>query len=276
MTTLLIGGLGYVGRRLQTHLEDFMIADTIKHKSSNYLQWDITQLLPFISSDIDNVVHLAAITGFNVCQKIPQKAYDVNVNGTRNVLELCRLNDVERLVFASTCALYRSDNGQVYSTTKRRGEELCLEASGKYGFQASILRFANIYGLGFPNKKTVTIVHKFLLQALLNQNLTVYGGDQVRDFVNLDDVCEAIKYCLGNEVQGIRYVGTGHQTSIMELAYTIKEIFREEYDREVTIAKIEKDIHEEQGVVPSEHFDWGWKAKIGLKDGLKQILAKLS
>ena len=248
--------------------------DRLTSPDAYSIQHDITQPLPFIG-EIDGVVHLAAITGFDTCERLERIAYDVNVTGTENVLEFCRQNDVEKLVMASTCALYRTQDDKVYSKTKRLGEATCLDYAKKYGLGVSILRFANIYGLGFPYKRGLTIVHKFLLQALLNQNLTVYGGDQLRDFVNLDDVCEAIKYCLDNEVNGIRYVGTGKETTILDLAYTIHDIFREDYGREVNIAIVDKDIHEEEGVIPAEHFDWTWKAHIGLKDGLRQLLAKL-
>jgi len=145
-----------------------------------------------------------------------------------------------------------------------------------YGITTSILRFTNIYGLGFPYKQSITIVHKFLLQALLNQTLTVYGGSQERDFVNVHDVCNAIDYCLNDIVEGTRYVGSGQLISILDFAKLIRQIFHDLYGRDVTIAVIEKELSEEQYEVPDEHMNWNWKPRITLEEGIKQILNQLN
>jgi len=277
LATLVTGSQGFIARRLLSRfLLNYIPLDIQPEhhqNSSRYIQHDIRKPLPEIS-EVENIVHLAAIAGFKACDENRSLAWQVNVEGTRNICEFARRMDVEKLIFASTCGCYR--NKKYYAVTKLEGEKIVSEYSEKYGFDASILRFANIYGLGFPYKKTVTALHKFLLQALMNQPITVYGGNQKRDFIYIDDVCRAILYCLNNEVQGIRYVGTRKFTSILELARIIQEIFKHDYNRHVTIVRlVDDETREEQWNIPDKHHDWQWKARTKLKIGIRNILSKL-
>jgi len=277
LATLVTGSQGFIARRLLSRfLLNYIPLDIQPEhhqNSSRYIQHDIRKPLPELS-DIENVVHLAAITGFKACDENRNLAWQINVEGTRNVCEFARRADVEKLIFASTCGCYR--NKKYYAVTKLEGEKIVSEYSEKYGFNTSILRFANIYGPGFPYKKTVTALHKFLLQALMNEPLTVYGGNQKRDFIYIDDVCRAILYSLNNEVQGIRYVGTRKFILILELARLIQEIFKHDYNRHVTIARLVDDkIKGERWNIPNEHHNWDWKARIKLKIGIRNILSRL-
>jgi len=277
LATLVTGSQGFIARRLLSRfLLNYIPLDIQPEhhqNSSRYIQHDIRKPLPEIS-EVENVVHLAAIPGFKACDENRSLAWQVNVEGTRNICEFARRMDVEKLIFASTCGCYR--NKKYYAVTKLEGEQIVSEYSRKYGFDASILRFANIYGLGFPYKKTVTALHKFLLQALMNQPITVYGGNQKRDFIYIDDVCRAILYCLNNEVQEIRYVGTRKFTTILELANLIKAIFKHDFNRGVVVNRvIDEEIKEKEWTVPKEHYNWNWKARVRLKQGIRNILSKL-
>jgi len=110
----------------------------------------------------------------------------------------------------------------------------------------------------------------------MNQPITVYGGNQKRDFIYIDDVCRAILYCLNNEVQEIRYVGTRKFTTILELANLIKAIFKHDFNRGVVVNRvIDEEIKEKEWTVPKEHYNWNWKARVRLKQGIRNILSKL-
>ncbi|MHA1268111.1 MAG: NAD-dependent epimerase/dehydratase family protein [Candidatus Helarchaeota archaeon] len=88
------------------------------HSKSRYIQHDIRKPLPEIS-EVENVVHLAAIPGFKACDENRSLAWQVNVEGTRNICEFARRMDVEKLIFASTCGCYR--NKKYYAVTKLEG-----------------------------------------------------------------------------------------------------------------------------------------------------------
>lgn len=271
MTTLITGSEGFIGSQLQ--LPDSIGLDI---KSSADIVHDIRFPLPRIEN-IDSVVHLAAMTGIQECAQNKKMAYATNVAGTWNVLNFCRENDVEHLVFASSAAIYR--NQSYYAVLKHTAEFEILKHCRTYGTTASLLRIANVYGLGFPRKPKLTVIHKFILQALLGQELTIYGdGEQIRDFVNVEDVCQAIEFCLNHKIHGIKYVGTQQFTTINELADLITEQMKQLYNREVhRVHLAQKNEPPFKLEIPEEHlFGELWQPDISLVEGIREILLKLS
>lgn len=279
METIITGGLGYVARRLTPMLQNPTILDCRDEPIDfpyNYIQHDITKPLQKLKL-IDAVIHLAAITGNEDCSKNPVKARKVNVEGTRNMLEFCRKNDVEQFVFASTCGIYRSKN-PIYMNTKYQGEQLCKEYTENYGLKTSILRFANIYGPGFLYKKKLTVIHKFVLQALLDYPLTVVGnGLQLRDFVYVDDVCQAILYALEHKTSGIRYVGWNDNISIGDLADFISTVMDIFFDKKIVITHtyVEHEEEPQKIYIPKQHLNWKWRPNVDLNEGIENILVGL-
>lgn len=179
---------------------------------------------------VEVVVHLAAHTG--VVQSVAEPAHDLSVNvlGTLNLLEAAVRQGVERFVFASTGGAIVGGAAppvhedlpprplSPYGAGKLAGEGYCSAFWGSYALKTLPLRFANVYGPYSYRKGSV--IAKFFRQILAQEELTVFGdGEQTRDFLYVQDLCEAILTAIHAEVpfgQPLQ-LGTGRETSINTL-----------------------------------------------------------
>lgn len=185
-----------------------------------------------IVEGMDAVVHLAAVADVAQCEEAPEKALDINVNGTLNLLEACRKYGVGKFVFASSMAVTGSkpENGKVipnlmniYGASKLAGEALCMAYTGSFGMNTVSLRCANVYGK-YSNQKH-SVITEFIRQIRAGKPITVYGdGNQTRDFVHADDVCRAILQALCCGASGVFQLGTGAETSIRQLVGMMEEL----------------------------------------------------
>jgi len=151
------------------------------------------------------VVHLAAQVSVPLSVEKPEETNEINVLGTDNVIQSCFDNDVQRLVVASSAAVYgnadnlplkEQDAGQIlspYAESKWINEQQILEARNN-GLKATALRFFNVYGVGQrPDGAYAAVVPKFV-DMMVNKQAPRINGDglHTRDFVHVDDVCDAI------------------------------------------------------------------------------------
>lgn len=151
------------------------------------------------------VVHLAAQVSVPLSVEKPEETNEINVLGTDNVIQSCFDNDVQRLVVASSAAVYgnadtlplkEQDAGQIlspYAESKWINEQQILEARNN-GLKATALRFFNVYGVGQrPDGAYAAVVPKFV-DMMVNKQAPKINGDglHTRDFVHVDDVCDAI------------------------------------------------------------------------------------
>lgn len=236
---LITGGSGYIGSNLVNFLQKPVVLDLKKSRAYDvtYVQGNVTRLgfpdLP-LKAEVQGVVHLAAMTGKQECYQHPLKAYDINVVGTQQVLEFCRQRDITQMVFASSCGIYCDTSGNMYIETKKQAEAQCVNYAENYGINTVILRFANVYGGAFGYKEKLTVVHRFILKALLGEPLNIEGdGSQTRDFIHVHDVCMAILKGLSLQSHGTFFVGTGIETNINELRLLIEQTMTNIYNREI-------------------------------------------
>lgn len=155
--------------------------------------------------NVDTVFHLAALTSLPECQANPKLAYDVNVGGTVNVLEAARLNDVRKVIFASSSAVYEGTKLfpsrehmkvnpiLVYPSTKVAAEEACMSYAKTYDLDVTILRYSNVYGAGANTTRQSPPFFIYVIKELLNNRRPqLYSnGMQSRDYVYIDDVVDA-------------------------------------------------------------------------------------
>lgn len=180
----------------------------------------------------DAVVHLAAKPGVAFSVTHPDKEHEANVLGTFNVLDAARRGNVTHIVFASSGAVLagvdpplREDMAPLplapYGASKLYGEGL-MWAARAYDIAGVSLRFANVYGPECAHKPSV--IAQFVRRALRRQPLIVYGnGRQTRDFLYVDDVCDAIVRALRVREPGVFHLGTGVETSVNKLARKVSE-----------------------------------------------------
>jgi len=258
MRTLVTGGAGFIG----SHLTDALLArgdevtvldDLTTGKLAN-LESALGNGADLIEGNIvdrkfveetvqavrpEKIFHLAAQG--EVQRSIEQPAFDatVNVVGSVNLIEAGKNVGVDRFVFASTGGAIYGEGSRIdlpaaeteptaplcpYGLSKLAGEQYLELYRRAYGFNSVALRFANVYGPRQSPKGEAGAVAIFGELLLAGQNPTVFGdGQQTRDFIYIDDLVEALLIASEAEVQGPLNLGSGEETSILDLVNGLRE-----------------------------------------------------
>ena len=167
----------------------------------------------------------------------PKKSIQSNALGTANVLELCRVNKINKFIYSSTSSAYGkkaiipnietqpSDPLTPYSAAKVFGENLARVYYNLYGLKTISLRYFNVYGNRQPLKgQYAPVIGLFLKQYEESKPLTIVGdGSQRRDFTHISDVVKA--NILASEIKNgfgeVYNIGYGSNYSILEIANMI-------------------------------------------------------
>ncbi len=157
----------------------------------------------FASERFDKVVHLAAQAGVRYSIENPHSYIDSNVVGTLHVLEGCRHNDVEHLVYASSSSVYGANTSMpfsihqnvdhplaLYGATKKANELMAHTYSSLYGLATTGLRFFTVYG---PFGRPDMALFRFTKNIIEGKPIDVYNyGNHRRDFTYVDDIVEGV------------------------------------------------------------------------------------
>ncbi len=209
-----------------------------------------------------HVVHLAAKAGVRPSLQHPRAYYQTNIDGTLNLLELCREHGINKFVFASSSSVY-GNNRKVpfsesdfvdhpispYAATKKSGELLCYTYHHLYGLNVFALRFFTVYG---PRQRPEMAIHKFIRHIDMGLPIPVYGyGKPRRDYTYIEDILQGVVRSI-ERVSGFEVfnLGESRTTSTSELIEIIeanlgKKAIREDMpmqpgDVEITFADISK------------------------------------
>lgn len=231
------------------------------------------------------VIHLAAFTLVPESFERPAHCYDVNVRGTVTLLKAALAAGVGRVVMASSSALYPGETPEAldeeaaprpsspYAESKLEGEQL-LARFGRLGLGWMALRFFNVYGPAQPaHSAYAAVVPAFLERALTKRPLPIYGsGEQTRDFVSVADVARANYLAASSKPSGVLNIGSGHRTSILELAHSVELVAGVQVGREFLPGRAGDPSFSLADVKRARRV-LGWQPVIGLEDGLRQTLA---
>lgn len=157
----------------------------------------------FLNRKIELIVHLAAYAGVRPSIDNPLLYADVNVNGTLNLLEMCRKYSVSKFIFASSSSVYgnnkkvpfsEDDNVDFpispYAATKKAGELLCHAYHALYGIDVACLRFFTVYG---PRQRPDLAIHKFAALMAAGKPVPFYGdGTTERDYTYIGDIIDGV------------------------------------------------------------------------------------
>jgi UDP-glucose 4-epimerase len=167
------------------------------------------------------------------------RTHQVNETGFINALEFCRKHSVEKLVYASSCAVYGSSENvplkesecvipeSPYGLTKLNNERYARYFHQAYGLPSIGLRFFNVYGPGQkPNSAYAGVISIFMDCAMNGKPTTIFGdGRQVRDFVYVGDIVDALVAAAQSDVElDVFNIGRGIETSVNDLFKTIRDI----------------------------------------------------
>lgn len=292
---LITGGTGFIGKNLVNELaskdEQIVIMSSfnngsflpIPNSNIKYEKGNITDATTleaiFNKYDIDGVFHLAAMSDIRLSIEDPALTYKVNVAGTLNLLEAMRIHDVNKMVFASTAAVYGAQSSQPnredmqpnpispYAFTKLLGENCCNYYSAHYQMCISSLRYFNVYGPEMNSNSPAVVILKFIENIINAKPPLVFGnGTQTRDFVHINDVTQANIKAMSSARYGVYNVGTGIPTTLNTLADIIMNLtnvhlpitYLEERKGDIhdSVADITK-AKEQLGYIPSNSLEKG-------------------
>ena len=180
----------------------------------------------------DRLIHLAAWAGVRPSVERPGLYQKVNLEGTVNLLERCRLDGVKHFVFASSSSIY-GDREEVpfretdfvdhpvspYAATKKAGELLAHTYAHLFGMQINCLRFFTVYG---PRQRPEMAIHKFTTLIDEGKPLTLYGdGSSSRDYTYIDDIVDAV-VASAERWRGYRVYNVGESKTISLMALVEK------------------------------------------------------
>lgn len=301
---LVTGGAGFIGSHTVDRLvkEDFSvrviddlstgklnnIKEYVRSGQVDFVKGDIrdASLVRKVLKDVDLVVHFAALTSVPFSVKNPDLTFDINLLGTLNLLRSSIEENVDRFVFISSCAVCGDPEFlpvteealpnpiSPYAESKLIGERYCLGFSERQLLRSVVLRFFNVFGPRQGLNDYSGVITRFIEFSKKGLPLVIYGdGLQTRDFVNVNDIVEAVLASIkSSKAEGeVFNVGSGKPTSINELARTVLElagldlVIRYEKSRAGDIKDSYADISKAKKLLDFE-------PKVSLKAGLQALL----
>jgi len=239
---LITGSSGFIGSNLVSMANSLNLEiTTLDYVGKPDIKCDITDAdwEKIGLSNFKTVIHLAAKTSVSESLEDPNKFLDVNSKATRKLFSACVEQDVERVIFASSAAVYGSSDKETkkigeegtptspYAETKLYGEEVARHLSSE-NTTFLCLRFFNVYG---PSQKIdgeySAVIPSFIQSAISGNPIIIHGdGGQTRDFIHVSDVCSAIISSLSTPLPNfsVTNVGSGRGISILELAKIVSEL----------------------------------------------------
>lgn len=260
MSIVVTGGAGFIGSSLCERLinlnQDIIcidnfnnfynplikennISNLINNKNFKLYKIDICDINSlrkiFNENKIELVIHLAAMAGVRPSIVNPLIYEKVNIEGTLNILNCLKENNIKKLIFASSSSVYGgnkkipfSEEDKVdnpispYAATKKAGELICYTYHHLYDISVYCFRFFTVYG---PRQRPEMAIFKFTKKIFNEQEISIYGdGSSSRDYTYIDDIINGIINSIQN-IKGYEIInlGNSHPTTLKELIKIIEE-----------------------------------------------------
>jgi len=243
----------------------------------------------FSKNKIDRVIHLAAKAGVRASLKNPKLYYDVNVNGTKGLLELASKHNIKDFVFASSSSVYGKNKKMPfceidkikkqispYAKTKKEAEILCKEISSMDEMNISCLRFFTVYG---PRGRPDMAPYKFVDLISKDKKIDIYvskkefeNGKMARDFTYIDDIVNGILLSVEkNEGFNIFNLGMGKPVKLNEFISIIEKTLNKKAKKKF-IGRQKGDVLETYANISKAENLLGYDPKIPIEQGIERLV----
>ena len=307
MRSLVTGGAGFIGSNLVDALlargDEVVVFDDLSSGNRQNLEDALAAGATLVEGDVadpgavstafadakpETVFHLAA--QIDVRRSVSDPVFDlsVNVGGTINVLSAAAASGTRRLVFASTGgAIYGEGEGQAlplseeaearpeapYGQSKLAAEGYLGLYGRQKGVSAVALRLGNVYGPRQDPHGEAGVVAIFCGALLKGGTPKVFGdGEQTRDYVYIGDVVSAFLAAAESDATGAFNIGTGDETSVLDLGRALAEASDTAFDPEIAPAR-PGEVQHISIASDRARNELGWSAEVTLTDGLARTLA---
>ena len=308
------GGYGFIGSHLVTALLDrgdsvtvFDFAKNTRdtsmdfdaHPKFRFVQGDVTDLAALeqaLTPGVDTVFHLAAVVGVKNYLQEPLRVLDVNVIGTRNVLELSHRHGT-RVVFASTSEVFgknpnppwAEDDDRVlgstrtarwsYSTSKGMAEHLVFAMHASYGLPVTVVRYFNVYG---PRQAPIFVVSQSIHRVLNGRAPLLYdSGDQTRCFTYVDDAVAGTLLAADSDAAiGEAFnIGSMTETSMRDVVHLAIKIASVDAVSEAEVVDTAAQVGGRYEDIPRRIPDstkaqreLGWRLEVTVEEGIRRTV----
>lgn len=302
MRILVTGGAGFIGSNLSKRLvndgHQVVVLDNLLR--GNKLDKSTFDAIQFINGDVrdfetvnsaakgcDVIFHFAAVLGVDIVADKPVETMDVEVIGTRNIVNAALSNNVQQVLYASTSGIYGHtsfenllteeilvDPKTSYAMAKRHNEIYLASHYEEKKINVISLRFFNVYGHNQDNRM---VVPRFFEQAKNNEPITIFGtGKQTRDFTYIDDTVEACVRLMNIKGCHIVNIANENEWCIEDLGLKIVELTGATSPIQyIDAPKKRYDYEVERRVGSSLKLEamTGYKPATNLEEGLHKIIA---
>ena len=256
---LITGGLGFIGSHIVDSLinkNNITIVDNASTGSVKNLKFPTHENLEIIKKDISNtnfddltddtdyIFHLAAMASVPLSVEKPVLCNAVNVNGTVKLLESATKNDVKKIVFSSSSAVYGQNTNMPlketepfmptspYATSKAACELYLKSFYESYGLKFVALRYFNVFGpKQDKNSQYAAVIPNFISALLEGKQAVIYGdGEQTRDFVYVKDIVRANIAACKSDYNGVINIASGEKLTINKLYEIIKNTLKSDLE----------------------------------------------
>ena len=248
---LITGGLGFIGSHIANHLMndnqvtiiDNLTTGTIKNlkdENNENLKIKIEDIRNInfdeFTEDVDYIFHLAAMASVPLSVENPLECNEINVDATVNLLNSAVKNDVEKIVFSSSSAVYGENRNiplkesepfmptSPYAATKASCELYLNTFYESYGLKYTALRYFNVFGPNqHKNSQYAAVIPNFISSLLEGKQAEIYGdGEQTRDFIYVEDIVKANIAACKADYNGSINVASGKKITINQLYEIVK------------------------------------------------------
>jgi len=300
MKCLVTGGAGFIGSNLVDELvskkHKVIVLDNFSTGRLSNLSKHKKKYVKIVKIDISNsknldkyfkgvqcVFHLAGLADIIPSIKNPEKYFQTNVVGTINIVKAAKKANIKKFIYAASASCYGipkkypiKESAKInvmypYAFTKWQAEEIIMHWVKVYNFPAISIRFFNAYG---PRSRTSgaygAVFGVFLAQKLANKPLTIVGsGNQTRDFIHVNDLVTGIlRAAKSKKVGEIYNIGSGKEVKINKIASLIG-------GKKIHIPKRPGEPNRSLADISKIKRDLGWKPKIKIEDGIKNLLKQI-